>query len=188
MMYRHLVFAVMMICGAGNMTPAQQPCHPPALVAPSPESNMFTEEQEADLGDAMAERAEKNYRIIEDETVTAYLNQIGQRLVRHLPPNNLRFRFAVVDLPDANAFVLPGGRVYVTRKLIALAKNEDEIAGVIGHEIGHALAHHSALRMTRIFRELLGVTQLKDRRDVFDKYNQYVENIARMSKGLRQSA
>jgi Putative Zn-dependent protease, contains TPR repeats len=188
MMYRHLVFAVMMICGAGNMTPAQQPCQPPALVAPSPESNMFTEEQEADLGDAMAERAEKNYRIIEDETVTAYLNQIGQRLVRHLPPNNLRFRFAVVDLPDANAFVLPGGRVYVTRKLIALAKNEDEIAGVIGHEIGHALAHHSALRMTRIFRELLGVTQLKDRRDVFDKYNQYVENIARMSKGLRQSA
>jgi hypothetical protein len=188
MMYRHLVFAVMMICCLAFITPAQQPCHPPALVAPSPESNMFTEEQEADLGDAMAERAEKNYRIIEDESVTAYLNQIGQRIVRHLPPNNLRFRFAVVDLPDANAFVLPGGRVYVTRKLIALAKNEDEIAGVIGHEIGHALAHHSALRMTRIFRELLGVSHLKDRRDVFDKYNQYVENIARMPKSLRQSA
>jgi WD40 repeat protein len=188
MIYRHLVFAVMMICGATNLTPAQQPCHPPALMAPSSESNMFTEEQEADLGDAMAERAEKDYRIIEDETVTAYLNQIGQRIVRHLPPNNFRFRFAVADLPEANAFVLPGGRVYVTRKLIALAKSEDELAGVIGHEIGHALAHHSALRMTRIFRELLGVTQLKDRRDVFDKYNRYVENIARMSKSLRQSA
>jgi Peptidase family M48 len=187
MIYRLVVFALIIICLAAATSPAQSPCQPPALAPPPPGSNMFTDEQEVDLGDAMAEQTEKNYGIIEDETLTAYLNQIGQRIVRHLPPNNLRFRFAVVDLPDANAFVLPGGRVYVTRKLIALARNEDEIAGVIGHEIGHALAHHSALRMTRIFRELLGVTELKDRRDVFDKYNRYVENLARLPKNLRQS-
>jgi hypothetical protein len=184
-MYRLFLPALILACCAA-VTPAQSPCQPPALPVPAPGSNMFTEAQEIALGDAMAEQAEKNYGIIEDEALTAYLNQIGQRIVRHLPPTNLRFRFAVVDLPDANAFVLPGGRVYVTRKLIALARNEDEIAGVIGHEIGHALAHHSALYMTRIFRVLLGVTELKDRRDVFDKYNLYVENLARLPKNLRQ--
>lgn len=187
-MYRVVWFAILIVCCLAVAAPAQSPCQPPVLPVPPPGTNMFTEAQEADLGDAMAERTEKNYRLIEDEVVTGYLNQIGQRIVRHLPPNNLRFRFAIVDLPDANAFVLPGGRVYVTRKLIALARSEDEIAGIIGHEIGHALAHHTALRMTRIFRELLGVTQLKDRRDVFERYNQYVENLGRMPKGLREGS
>ncbi|HJQ23742.1 MAG TPA: M48 family metalloprotease [Blastocatellia bacterium] len=186
-MYRLFVFVLVIICLAAASAPAQSPCKPPALAPPPPGSNMFTDELEVALGDAMAEQTEKNYGIIEDEALTAYLNQIGQRIIRHLPPNNLRFRFAVVDLPEPNAFVLPGGRVYVTRKLIALARNEDEVAGVIGHEIGHVLAHHSALQMTRIFRELLGVSELKDRRDVFDKYNRYVENIARLPKNLRQS-
>jgi Peptidase family M48 len=186
MMYRHLAFAVMIICGAMSLTPAQQPCRPSALVAPTPENNMFTDEQEADLGDAVAEQVERDERIIEDETVTAYLNQLGQRLVRHLPPNQFRFRFAIVDQPDANAFALPGGRVYVTRKLIALARNEDELAGVIGHEIGHALAHHSALYLTRVFREMFSVKRLNDRRDVFDRYHQFVENVARIPKRLRE--
>src|SRR5581483_2781426 len=98
-MYRLFIFVFVIICLVASVSPAQSPCKPPALAPPPPGSNMFTDELEVALGDAMAEQTEKNYGIIEDEALTAYLNQIGQRIIRHLPPNNLRFRFSVVDLP-----------------------------------------------------------------------------------------
>ena len=94
---------------------AQQPCTPPLPGASGRDSNIFTEEQEIHLGDAVAEYIQKDYRVIEDPEVTAYLTKIGERLTRHLPLNKLRFQFFLVDLPDANAFVLPGGRIYVSR-------------------------------------------------------------------------
>ena len=69
------------------------------------------------LGDAVAEHIQHNYRVIEDPEVTAYLTSIGERLTKHLPLNHLRFQFFLVELPEANAFVIPGGRIYVARKL-----------------------------------------------------------------------
>src|SRR5947208_1896248 len=81
--------------------------------------------------------------------ITAYLATIGGRLTRYLPLNQLKFQFFLVDLPDANAFVLPGGRVYVSRKLVSAAQNEDELAAVIAHELGHLVAHQSAIDVTR---------------------------------------
>jgi len=81
-------------------------------------------------------------------------------------------------LPDANAF-LPGGRIFESRKLIAAARTEDELAGVIAHELGHLVAHESAIDTTRQFKEMLGVTSVSDRKDVFDKYNQLIENLNR---------
>ena len=65
---------------------------------------------------------QRSFRVIDDEEITSYLNTIGQRIVKHLPPTNLRFKFMLVDIPDANAFVLPGGRVYVSRKLVSWRK------------------------------------------------------------------
>lgn len=123
---------------AQGQTP--KPCQPPALQTTSQEPNIFSEQQEADLGDAIAEHIQRNIRVIDDEEVTGNLTRIGRRIIKHLPPSNLRFQFLLVDLPDANAFVLPGGRIYVSRKLVALAQSEDELGGVIGHEIGHLLA------------------------------------------------
>jgi len=158
-----------------------RPCQPPALQA-SAGANIFTEEQESDLGDAIAEHIQRNLRVIEDEEVTANLTRIGKRIIKHLPPTNLRFQFLLVDLPDANAFVLPGGRIYVSRKLVALARSEDELGGVIGHEIGHLLARQQSMRMTKLMREVLGVTEVKDRRDIFEKYNRLMENSARKPK------
>ena len=74
---------------------------------------------------------------------------------------------------------MPGGRIYITRKLIAFARNEDELAGVLAHELGHLAARQTAADMTRAFKKVLGVTEVKDRRDIFEKYNQLVENFAR---------
>lgn len=156
----------------------QQPCTPPAFPATT-EPNIFTEEKEVYLGDAIAEQIQSDYKVVEDPEVTAYLTSIGNRLTKNLPINRLRFQFFLVDLPDANAFVLPGGRVFVSRKLIAAARTEDELAGVIAHELGHLVAHESAIDTTRQFKEVLGVTSVSDRKDIFEKYNQLIENLNR---------
>ena len=70
----------------------------------------------------------------------------------------------------------------VSRKLVAFAQNEDELAGVIAHELGHIIARHSTIDTTILFREVLGVTEVTDRRDIFEKYNRLIENTARKPK------
>jgi WD40 repeat protein len=163
----------------------QQPCTPPATLAASAEPNIFNDEQEIYLGDAVAEQIQKDYRVIEDPELTSYLTRIGNRLITHLPLNKLQFQFFLVDLPDANAFVLPGGRIYVSRKLIAAVRTEDELASVIAHELGHLVAHHSAIDTTRRLKEVLGVTSVGDRRDIFEKYNQLIENVRRKPEAYK---
>lgn len=154
----------------------QKECLPPVALPAPTEANIFTAEQEVLLGEAVAEHIQKNYRVIEDPAVTRYLAQIGEKLTRQLPLTKLRFQFFLVDLPNANAFVLPGGRIYVSRKLVALAQAEDELAGVIAHELGHLVAHESAIEMTRRLHEVLGVTTVADRADIYEKYNRLIES------------
>jgi WD40 repeat protein len=173
-------------CAATPAAARQQPtaqkparCLPPAVAAPPAGQNIFTPRQEMDLGDAIAERVQRNYRVVEEDEITVYLRRVGASLVRQLPESEMRYQFFLVDLPDANAFALPGGRIYVTRKLIAFARTEDELAGVLAHELGHIASRQTATDMTRIFREVLGVREVTDRRDIFEKYNQLVENEAR---------
>ena len=166
---------------------AQQPCQPPALAAAAG-PNIFSPQQEMDLGDAVAEHVQRDYRVMDDPALSAYLRRVGERVAGRLPPTGLQFRFFIVDLPDVNAFTTPGGRIYVTRKLVAFARNEDELAGVIAHELGHAVTRQPAADLTRIFREVLGVTAVGDRRDVFDKYNQLIESVARKRKAFGRGA
>lgn len=151
-----------------------QECSPPAL-KPSHKLNLFDEQQEYDLGEISAQYISFSLHVIEDEEVAGRLQALGNRLVSQMPPTKLRFRFFVVDSPEANAFAIPGGRVYVTRRLITTVRSEDELAGVIGHEMGHQLAHHGALDWSRTFSEVLGVTSVKDRADIEDKFNQYLD-------------
>jgi len=132
-----------------------------------------------DLGDAVAEQFDHNFHIVRDGELSAYLNQIAQRLLAQMPPTQLKVQITLVDLPVVNAFTMPGGRIYITRKFVAFAQNEDELAAVLSHELGHALTHQSAAEFSRLFREVLGVTQFGDRDDVFSKYNQLLNNIAR---------
>src|SRR5476649_1718966 len=82
---------------------AQQPCQ--SLTPPTPVAgqNMFSEAQEMDLGDAVSEHVLRTYRVIDDEEVTRYLRQIGERIIKHLPPTNLRFQFFLFDINEVNA-------------------------------------------------------------------------------------
>lgn len=157
----------------------QQRCQPPVLPATAKEPNIFTPQQESDLGDAIAEHVQRNFRVIDDEETVGSLRRIGAALIKQIPPTDLRFQFFLIDIPDANAFAMPGGRIYVSRKMVAFVRNEDELASVLAHEIGHLAARQTAVDMTRGFKRVLGITQVGDRRDIFEKYNQLVENVAR---------
>ncbi|MFT5180929.1 MAG: putative Zn-dependent protease, partial [Alphaproteobacteria bacterium] len=77
---------------------------------------------------------------------TAYVNAVGQKLARRSDLPDLKYTFTVLDSDVINAFALPGGFVYISRGLLALANTEAELAGVLAHEIGHVTARHSAQR------------------------------------------
>jgi hypothetical protein len=152
---------------------AQQPspCALTPLSPAKPGSNLFTAEQEGEIGDFLSDQSIRWIRPIEDSELSAELQRIGERLVKHLPPNELKFQFFLSDASQANAFSFVGGRVYVTRKLIGQVHSEDELAGVMGHELGHIVTHQQAKLYTRVFREKLGIAEVADRKDLYQKLN-----------------
>lgn len=165
---------------------AAQPQCPPPPSASHADANIFSPEQEIDLGDAMHASLLARFKVIEEQALTSFLTRIGERLLAHMPgESGLKPRFLLSDLPQANAVSLPGGRIYVTRKVVALARDEDELAGVLAHELGHAWTHDAAVTVTRRLRQILGVTRVGDRKDVFDKYHQLLDNVARKPGSYR---
>ena len=97
------------------------------------------------------------YGALADPKLQAYVNDLGQRLAKQSHRANLSWTFTVLDSPEINAFALPGGYVYVTRGIMAYLDSEADLAGVIGHEIGHVTARHGAQRATRQQNAGLGV-------------------------------
>ena len=96
----------------------------------------------------------------DDPALAAYIGEIGARLAAASEMPELDFRFTVLNSPVVNAFALPGGYVYVSRGLIALAGSEAELAGVLAHEIGHVTARHAAQRYSRHVLTSFGVDLL----------------------------
>ncbi|TAN59103.1 MAG: peptidase M48 [Rhodospirillales bacterium] len=84
-----------------------------------------------------------------DSRLHSYLASVGNQLVRHSETPDAKFTFAIVNSDIVNAFALPGGYVCVSRGLMALCQDEAELAGVVGHEIGHVVARHSAQRYSQ---------------------------------------
>lgn len=152
-----------------------QDCAPPAIVANAKSSNLFSPEQEMIFGELMLQQRKGEIRLVRDDKNLAYINEIGARLARHLPATGLKFQFHIIDIPEVNAFNIPGGHVLISRKLIAFVNNEDELAGVIGHELGHAVVRHAAVDISEWLRRILGVTALGDRKDITEKYNLLIE-------------
>jgi predicted Zn-dependent protease len=118
-------------------------------VSGRPELALISESQELKLGGREAEKIEQEMGLVPDEEVTRYLNVLGRRLADESPRANLDYRFYLVDMGEPNAFTLPGGHIYVSRGLLALANSEDELAGVVGHEIGHVAGRHSVQTISK---------------------------------------
>ncbi len=98
--------------------------------------------------------------VYEDKRLAAYVDRIGRNLARTSELPDLGFTFTILNSDQVNAFALPGGYVYVTRGLMALAGDEAELAGVIAHEIGHVTARHSAERFGDTLAAGIGATLL----------------------------
>ncbi len=111
--------------------------------------NIFTDAEEVQLGKQFSRQIEQDMKIYTDPVVTAYIDQLGQHLANHSQRQNITYHFKVVNTDVVNAFAVPGGYLYVNIGLIRAAANESELAGVIGHEIGHVVGKHGVKQMTR---------------------------------------
>ena len=120
----------------------------------------LTEPNEIELGRRAAAEVEFTQPMLEDRLVTEYLERLGHRLARKSGRSHLRYRFRAILSDDINAFVLPGGFIYVTRGLIEAAGSEAELAGVLAHEIGHVVGRHHASKIRRDQLTSLGFTLL----------------------------
>lgn len=102
-----------------------------------------TQDQEVATGEQEAAQVNAQLPIVQDSVVNQYVTQLGNRMASHTSRADLQWHFYVVNAAEANAFALPGGFVYVNRGLIDLTRDEAELAGAIGHEIGHVIERHS---------------------------------------------
>jgi predicted Zn-dependent protease len=109
---------------------------------------LMTEEQEIELGRKSHIKILKQYTRYEDPEIQTMVERIGQKLAAQSHRSELTFTFTVLDSPEVNAFALPGGYVYITRGIMAYLNSEQELAGVLGHEIGHVTARHGVKQQT----------------------------------------
>jgi predicted Zn-dependent protease len=105
---------------------------------------LMSEQEEIQIGRQNHEQIRQQMGVYNDPELQRYVATIGARLARQSHRPNLPWTFTVVDEPAVNAFALPGGFIYLTRGILPFLQNEAELAGVLGHEIGHVDARHSA--------------------------------------------
>jgi predicted Zn-dependent protease len=111
--------------------------------------SLISESQEAAMGKEADPQIVAEYGLYDDADLGEFISVLGGRLAKESQRPQLEYTFRVLDSPVVNAFALPGGYVYVTRGILAHFNSEDELAGVLGHEIGHVVARHSAEQMSR---------------------------------------
>ncbi len=131
--------ATLLGCGTQTVNP----------VTGQQERSVMSEADEVREGAKAHQEVLKEYGVLKNDRVQNYVNDIGQRLAKLSHRSQLKWTFTVLDSPEINAFALPGGYVYITRGIMAYLDSEADLAGVVGHEIGHVTARHGAQRATR---------------------------------------
>src|ERR1700690_3633232 len=98
-----------------------------------------------------------HYGVVDNSALQAYVTRVGKSLAAKSQRPDLDWHFTVVDSPEVNAFALPGGHVYITRGILAYLTTEADLAGVLGHEIGHVIARHAVRQQSTTTSEGLGM-------------------------------
>jgi predicted Zn-dependent protease len=124
------------------------------------ELSLMSEAQEIQLGQEMDAQVRREMGLYDDPALQRYVQEVGLRLARTSERPNLPWHFAVVDQPAINAFALPGGYIYLTRGILPFLDDEAQLAGVLGHEIGHVTARHAAQQYSEATTAGIGVTLL----------------------------
>jgi len=123
----------------------------------NPGWNLFSPQQDVEIGQQSAVEAEQQLPLLRDANVDAYINRIGQRLAANAGGPQFQYRFRVVNSTDINAFALPGGYIYVNRGILENARNEGEVAGVIAHEISHVALRHGTHQASKAYAAQAGL-------------------------------
>lgn len=119
--------------------------------------SLLSEAEELAIGQQQDAEIRREMGVYDDPALQRYVSDVGSELARHSHRPNLPWTFTIVDSPAINAFALPGGYVYLTRGLMAYLDDESELAGVLGHEIGHVTARHAAQAYTRQAQANIGL-------------------------------
>jgi len=106
-------------------------------------------DKDKQIGREVSKQVETDIGVHKHAALTGYIETVGERLVRVNPDQRFNYSFAIVDQWEPNAFAAPGGFVYVSRGLLALTNDENELANVIGHEIMHVSQRHTAKQMAK---------------------------------------
>ena len=117
-------------------------CFTLAVSFPSAGIASMTVEEEQEMGDKLALEIQQKLDMVHDPLVKAYVDEIGRRILEEAHDQRFRYRFYVVKEQEPNAFAIPGGHIFITSGLIRLVDTDDELAGVIGHEIAHGVLRH----------------------------------------------
>lgn len=118
---------------------------------------LMTEGRELSIGRDADEQIREQMGVYDSPALQAYVEDLGHRLAALSHRPNLPWQFAIVDSPAVNAFALPGGYIYLTRGILAYLGDEAELAGVLGHEIGHVTARHSVQAYSRAAGAQIGL-------------------------------
>src|SRR5258708_17524504 len=127
------------------------------LSLPPANASDISKDIEAGLGKMVAEELESSYGVVKDPLVTGWVDRVGQKLAKVSGRTNVKYQFKVLNSDDVNAVAAPGGFVYINRGTLRFVKSEDELATVMGHEVGHVAGKHSMKQLTA---QLLGMAVL----------------------------
>ncbi|RMG98043.1 MAG: hypothetical protein D6705_07080 [Deltaproteobacteria bacterium] len=138
------------------------------------EFQLVSKRRELALGAAMDGEIVATTRLYADPEVADHVRAIGEPLARASERPELPWTFRVLDAPEVNAFAAPGGYVYVARDLLAYLDDDDELAAVLAHEVGHVAARHGAKQATRLAVASRAVGALR----IFDPAMRHIGAVA----------
>ena len=109
----------------------------------------LTIKEEEELAREVLKAVSRSSNLIEDPVITDYVNKVAKRIMAVLPPQPFRYHFYVIKEDVYNAFATPGGHIFINSGLFAAMESEEELAGILGHEISHVSARHISQKIER---------------------------------------
>src|SRR5947209_4962601 len=118
------------------------------LIASGARAGDIGKDLERGLGKMVAEELESTYGVVDDPLLAGWVDRVGQRLAAVSGRTDVKYRFRVLDSDDVNAVAAPGGFIYINRGTLRFVESEDELAAVMGHEVGHVAGKHAIKQLT----------------------------------------
>ena len=151
--YKGLLSALLAVATLNAGTAAADDLNLPELGSPA--DAILSQNEEARFGRAIMRDIRRSGQVVEDPLITEYINEVGNRIAAQSNDGDVEFTFFVIDDDRINAFALPGGYIGIHTGLLNATRNEDELAGVLAHEVAHVTQRHIARRIHANSRQSL---------------------------------